>query len=186
MDRGQQLLTPEERKQAATDILSQQLLFLEQLESLLQEQFILHEVARMQIQQSEGKNDTAGSSSDDNFDDLRQLLNLTNEQALELQNAAKNWEEEWNALQTVKESLIAMKDNDWLWNDGCVETADQFLRILHKNQISKFLLWCDHNVEAIEELDCVNARPIDSPTAPGPIFSFGVDSHPGEFLDEEK
>lgn len=179
MDRGQQLLTAEQRKATAADILQQQLVYLDQLETLLQEQFILHEIARMHLNPGEKK-----ESEGDNLDDLKQLLQLSDEQIVELNRASANWEEEWHALQTVKASLRAMKDNDWLWNEGCVETVDQFLNILHKNQISKFLLWCDHNVEAIEELDCVNARHPDN-TDPGPVFYFGVDCHPGgEFFDD--
>lgn len=184
MDRGQQLLTAEQRKTTATDILQQQLVYLDQLESLLQEQFILHEIARMHLNISEKKD-----GEEDNFDDLKQLLQLSEEQIVELHRASANWEEEWHALQTVKASLRAMKDNDWLWNEGCVETVDQFLQILHKNQISKFLLWCDHNVEAIEELDCVNAGRPES-TDPGPVFYFGVDCHPGgengDFFEDDK
>lgn len=199
MDRGQQQLTLEQRKATATGILEQQLQFLEQLENLLQEQFVLHELAETHFRGSCGEDGPGGSGekknpeeeeSVDNLEDLKQLLQLSEDQLVEIRQSSRNWDEEWQALQTVKASLIAMKENDWLWNDGCIETADQFLRILHKNQISKFLLWCDHNVEAIDELDCVNAPVLNRDSenrgvsVVGPVFSFGVDSHPGDFLDD--
>ena len=54
---------------------------------------------------------------------------------------------------------------------------------MHKNQINKLLLWTDHNAEAIDELDIVHAV-AGIPT--GPVFSFGMESHPEGLLDEEK
>lgn len=171
MDRGQQELTPAERCQAATDILTQQLQFLQQLEELMQEQFVLHQVARAVV---------AGESASE-WKDLQDALQLSMEQAQSLVQQANGWEDEWNALMTVKSSLQAMKENDWLWNEGCSEISEQFLSILHKNQISKFLLWADQNAEAIEELDCVH--PINT-VSNAPVFQFGVDSNPNEFMDE--
>jgi hypothetical protein len=70
-----------------------------------------------------------------------------------------------------------MKENDWLSNEGCSNAAEAFLAILHKNQVSNFLLWADHNAEAIDELDSVNAS-YDVPA--GPVFGFGVESMPME------
>lgn len=166
MDRGQQVLTAEERKQAATDILEQQLQYIEMLEEVMQEQYILIHL-----------NDSPELA------DLKEVLQLSESQLQQLSTSASGWEEEWNALQTVKASLRAMKENNFLWNEGCMAIADDFMQILHKNQVSKFLLWADHNVEAIDELDGVNA-PGNVPE--GPLFSFGVNSNPDSLLEEEK
>jgi hypothetical protein len=172
MDRGQQRLTAAERCQAATDILSQQLQFLQQLEDLMQEQYVLQQMALCTV---------TGSESD--WKDLQDTLQLSPEQCQQLVQQSAGWDDEWNALQTVKTSLQAMKENDWLWNEGCSSVADQFLSILHNNQISKFLLWADHNAETIEELDGVHAV---NAVADSPIFQFGVDSNPNEMLDDDK
>lgn len=182
MDRGQQLLSPEERQQAATDILSQQLQFIQQLEDLMQEQYVLYEIARLRVR-------TGGSEAEQQklteveWDDLAEMLQLTDTQCQQLVHESTSWEDEWNALQTVKLSLQAMRDNHWLWNEGCTALTDQFLQILHKNQISKFLVWTDHNAEMIDELDSVHAK---HTVADSPIFQFGIDSNPNELLEDEK
>jgi hypothetical protein len=131
MDRGQQELGAAERRQAAADTLQQQLTFLSQLEELMQEQFVLYQLAA-----------TAGNvENNDELRDLREALQLSDEQIQHLRESSAGWQDEWTALQTVKESLVAMKDNEWLWNDGVATIVDQFMSILHKNQTSKFLLW---------------------------------------------
>lgn len=174
MDRGQQKLTAAERCEAATDILSQQLQFLQQLEDLMQEQYVLQQMATCTLN---------GKGENSEWKDLQETLQLSPEQCHQLIQQSAGWEDEWNALQTVKASLQAMKDNNWLWNEGCSSIADQFLSILHNNQISKFLLWADHNAETIEELDAVHAV---NAVADAPIFQFGVDSNPNEMLEDEK
>ena len=166
MDRGQQVLDAAQRKSAAVGVLQQQLQFVEMLEELMAEQYVL--------QQLKDSNE---------FDDLKESLQLSDEQLQKLSDASSGWEEEWAALQTVKASLTAMKENDWLWNEGVTQVAEQFMSILHKNQVSKMLLWTDHNSEAIDELDMVNAA---SSVPNGPVFSFGVDSNPEGVVDEEK
>jgi len=166
MDRGQQVLTAEERRQAAADILQQQLDYLNMLEELIQEQFILQK-----------------ARDHPELQDLKEALGLTPQQLDQLAQAHSGWEEEWEALQTVKASLQAMKDNNWLWNTGCLSIVEEFMSVLHKNQISKFLLWADHNVEAIDELDGVNAP---STVPQGPVFHFGVNSNPDGVLEEER
>lgn len=166
MDRGQQVLTAEERRQAAADILQQQLDYLNMLEELIQEQFILQK-----------------ARDHPELQDLIESLGLTPQQLDQLAQAHSGWEEEWEALQTVKASLQAMKDNNWLWNTGCLSIVEEFMSVLHKNQISKFLLWADHNVEAIDELDGVNAP---SSVPQGPVFHFGVNSNPDGVLEEER
>lgn len=167
MDRGQQVLDTAERKQASHDLLQQQLQMVDMLEGIMAEQYALYQAA----------------SSANGMEDLKAELQLSEEQCRELQESAAGWEEEWSALQTLKSSLEALKENDWLWNDDVTSVAEQFMAILHKNQISKFLLWTDHNSEAIDELDGVHAPP----TIPGgPIFSFGVDSHPEGAMGDDK
>jgi hypothetical protein len=167
MDRGQQVLTTEERKQTATDILEQQLEYIGMLEEMMQEQYVLQHLPQDPALEQE----------------LRAVLGLTDQQVQQLATASTGWHDEWDALQTVKTSLQAMKDNNWLWNDGCTAVAEEFMSLLHKNQISKLLLWADHNVEAIDELDVVNAP---SQVAQGPVFHFGVNSSPEGLLDEER
>jgi len=169
MDRGQQVLTAEQRKEAAADILDQQLQYIELMQEVMEEQFVLQQLAR-----------TGGGGE---LDDLKQALQLSPEQQQQLADSANGWEEEWQALQLVKASLQAMKDNNWLWNEGSSQVAEEFMSILHKNQIQKFLLWADHNVEAIDELDMVNA-PTQVPQ--GPVFHFGVNSNPEGILEEER
>jgi hypothetical protein len=169
MDRGQQKLTVPERHEAAKEILQQQWQFVKQLEELMQEQWVLQQVA----------------SGTGEWPELQDTLQLSNEQCQQILEQAAGWHEEWNALQTVKTSLQAMKDNNWLWNEGCSTITDQFLSILHSNQISKFLLWADHNSEAIEELEGVHAIPV---VADAPVFQFGMDNNPNsaaDLMDEE-
>jgi hypothetical protein len=166
MDRGQQKLSVTERHQAATDILQQQLQFIEQLEELMQEQFVLHQVAQATLQ----------GSSDHEWKDLQETLQLSPDQCQQIMDQSTGWQEEWNSLQTVKTSLQAMKENNWLWNEGCSAITDQFLSILHSNQIS----------EAIEELDGLHAIPV---VADAPVFQFGMDNNPNaaaDGMDEEK
>ena len=81
-------------------------------------------------------------------------------------------ENEIEALETVVSSLQAMLENKWLLNEGVQNIVDQFTSILHKNQLSKFLLWTDANMEAIDQLDHVNVQPLQG----APLFSFGVES----------
>jgi hypothetical protein len=177
MDRGQQKLTSVERNQAATDILQQQLQFIQQLEDLMQEQYVLQQVAQLTL-----NGDVDGTNWNE-WKDLKDIMQLSPDQCQKIINQHAGWDNEWQALQTVKSSLIAMKDNNWLWNEGCASITDQFMSILHSNQISKLLLWADHNSEAIEELDSVHAMNIVSDT---PIFQFGMDNNPTEYLDDER
>lgn len=157
MDRGQQVLDAAQRKQSARDILQQQLQVVDMLQDLLSEQYVLF------------------SLQDSNeFDDLKETLQLTESQLQQLASSKAGWREEWDALQTIKASLTAMRDNDWLWNEGVTQVAEDFMNILHANQISKFLLWTDHNAEAIDELDMVNAGSVN-----GPVFAFGTEQGGG-------
>ncbi|EEC47850.1 predicted protein [Phaeodactylum tricornutum CCAP 1055/1] len=166
MDRGQQVLTVAERQEAAKDILSQQLQVVEMLEDLLSEQYVLHSL-----------------EDSPEFEDLKQTLQLSDEQLQHLTNAKSGWEDEWEALQTVKTSLTAMKEHDWLWTEGVTTVAEQFMSILHANQVSKFLLWTDHNAEAIDELDHLHSS---STVASGPVFCFGAENNSEGMMDEQE
>jgi hypothetical protein len=166
MDRGQQVLETPQRQQIARDILQQQLQMVQMLEDIMTEQYVLYQL----------KDSTE-------FDDLKQELQLSQSQLEQLSMGQVGWEDEWAALQTLKSSLTAMHENTWLWNEGVTSVTDQFLAIFHKNQISKFLLWTDHNSEAIDDLDGLYP-PNGVPS--GPVFSFGVDSHPEGSIDEDK
>jgi len=166
MDRGQQVLTFEQRHEAATSLLDQQLQWVEMLEEIMMEDYVLQNVRNGE------------------FAELRDILGLDEEQLNQIEMSKVGWEEEWAALQTLKASINAMRENDWLWNESVSAIAEQFMSILHKNQVSKFLLWADHNAEAIDELDGVNAYP---GTPNGPVFTFGVENQPGEnYGDEDK
>ena len=57
-------------------------------------------------------------------------------------------------------------------DEGVDEVASQFTSILNPSQLSKFLLWTDHNADAIEKLDYVN---VGVGVENGPVFEFGVD-----------
>jgi hypothetical protein len=166
MDRGQQVLTVAERQEAAKDILSQQLQVVEMLEDLLSEQYVLHSL-----------------EDSPEFEDLKQTLQLSDEQLQHLTKAKSGWEDEWEALQTVKTSLTAMKEHDWLWTEGVTTVAEQFMSILHANQVSKFLLWTDHNAEAIDELDHLHSS---STVASGPVFCFGAENNSEGMMDEQE
>lgn len=193
MDRGQQALTKAERQAAAQDILRQQLEFVELLEQLMQEQNVLHQLGVAHTASSTGATAmdhdgataatiTPASPHDALWLELQRELQLTPDQLRQLAQAQSGWDEEWAALQTVKQSLQAMVSSNWLWNEGCTAICDEFLGLLHKNQISKFLLWADANVESIDELDGVNAP---SQVPQGPVFCFGVNNNPESLLEEE-
>lgn len=166
MDRGQQVLSFKERHEAACCLLDQQLQWIEMLEEIMMEDYVLQNVRNGE------------------FAELRDILGLDDEQLDQIEGSKVGWEEEWAALQTLKSSITAMRENDWLWNESVSSITEQFMGILHKNQISKFLLWADHNAEAIDELDGVNAY---SGMPNGPVFAFGVENQPVEtYCDEEK
>jgi hypothetical protein len=170
IDRGQQDLSVDERQQVARDILDQQLQYIEMLEEGMREQYILYHLH-------------SGENGD--LRDLQEALQLSPDQYVRLAQSAAGWEEEWRALQTVKSSLQAMRNNNWLWNEGCNSIIEGFLSIMNKSQISKFLLWADHNSESIDDLDGINA-PLNDVPADGPVFQFGVNNNPDSLLDSGK
>lgn len=185
MDRGQQALSKQERQDAAIDILRQQLEFVSLMENMMQEQYVLHQVGSLlrDINNSDMETTSHDEASQALLQELVQELQLTPEQMQQLQSTQSGWEEEYSALQTIKQSLQAMITSNWLWNEGSTAVADEFMSVLHKNQVSKFLLWADANGEAIDELDGVNAP---STVPQGPVFTFGIINNPESLLDDEK
>jgi len=162
MDRGQQELSAKERQQAAMDILDQQSAYISQLQQALEEQYTLYQVA---------------TSDGPELEELRNALQLSPEQRQQIKEQHNaGWEEEWAALQTVQESLQAMRHHDWLWNNNSSIT-EPFMSLLHKNQVCKFLQWADHNSDAMDELDGVRASASSEPPH-GPVFTFGIDVTP--------
>lgn len=174
MDRGQQVISSEQRAQQCQDILEQQL---QQMELLRQVQWEQQLLAATSSEHKDDDPEIAEMAAE-----LSDVLELTDEQKGQLQGASKGLDEEMIALDTVFSSLVMMKDNDWLLNQGVQDITDQLTSILHKNQMSKFLLWSDANVEAIDQLDHVHAAPKNAPHPQGPIFTFGVETTP---MDDE-
>jgi hypothetical protein len=168
MERGQQAIQPEQRTGIIQDILKQQMLQVELLKQSQLEQECLAMLA-------------SGEEDDDDMTrELQEILNLNQEQKTELIASSKGLDKEVEALETVSASLQAMQENDWLLNEGVQTITDQFTSILHKNQLSKFLLWTDANVESIDQLDHVQVQPLQT----APIFTFGVETTPGD--DDDK
>lgn len=158
MERGQQAIRPEQRSEIIQDILTQQLQQVELLRQAQMEQQCL-------IMLADGEQDELSK-------ELEGILQLSEAQKENLRLSAKGLENEIEALETVISSLQAMLENKWLLNEGVQNIVDQFTSILHKNQLSKFLLWTDANMEAIDQLDHVNVQPLQD----APVFSFGVES----------
>ncbi|CAB9504331.1 bZIP transcription factor [Seminavis robusta] len=172
MDRGQQVISSEQRAQQCQDILEQQLQQMELLRQVQFEQQLLAQVA--------GENKDEDPELAEMAQELDSILNLTDDQKSQLQETSKGLDDEMTALDTVFSSLVMMKENEWLLNQGVQDITDQLTSILHKNQMSKFLLWADANVEAIDQLDHVHAAPKTAPHPHGPIFTFGVETTPME------
>jgi hypothetical protein len=76
-------------------------------------------------------------------------------------------------LYAIDDCLKSIQDNNWLLDEGVDEISSQFTSILNPAQLSKFLLWSDHNADAIEKLDYVNVGALME--SGGPVFEFGID-----------
>ena len=97
MDRGQQVLDLSERQKEAAALLNQQLEWVHMLEDILMEDYVLHQIA---------DNQTADNPE---IQELAASLQLSPEQLRQVQESKAGWQEEWDALQTVKASLVAMQ-----------------------------------------------------------------------------
>ena len=233
MDRGQQTIDPQKRKELISSILHQQR---EQVRNVMEcqmENMVLGWIAnyhpshhnRQQPQQQQQPQDDdktmsgadagGGTPNDANTNntnttmikkeaddvmdekqeddtqleslamELNEMLQLTPSQKEQLRKTTEGIEEERQAIETVDACLTAMMSNSWLMNHGVEECTEQFTSILNSSQMSKFLLWADHNSEAIDTLDYVNAPPASAPPAQGPVFVFGMDDGPQNDEGEE-
>jgi len=162
MERGQQAIQPDQRATIIRDILNHQM---QQVELLRQAQLEQECLAMLASEEN---------ANDEMVRELQDLLQLSDAQKQELLNSSQGLDKEIEAVETIVSSLQAMQENDWLLNEGVQAITDQFTSILHKNQISKFLLWTDANVEAIDQLDHVQVQPLQG----APIFTFGVETTP--------
>ena len=72
-----------------------------------------------------------------------------------------------------------MLHNSWLMNEGVEACTKEFTSILNTGQMSKFLLWADHNGDGIDALDYVNAPSASDMPSQSPTFVFGMDEGPG-------
>ena len=171
MERGQQPLTAEKRRELISSIVSQQR---EQVANLLDcqlESWMLSELANAQT------GDISGMSRNDPeleelTSELQSVLSLTPEQLSRIQNSSKGYSCEIKDLYAIDDCLKSIQDNNWLLDEGVDEISSQFTSILNPAQLSKFLLWSDHNADAIEKLDYVN---VGATTDGGPVFEFGID-----------
>jgi len=202
MDRGQQVIDSKKRNELITNILTQQQ---EQVRNVMEcqlENMVLGLVARHGVEEnrrginadevSEGTHDVKRKESVENSEqstnkvedqqqmdslvrELNDLLQLSPEQKKKLQDTTEGIEEERRAIEVVDSSLTAMLSNSWLMNEGIEECTKQFTSILNSTQMSKFLLWSDHNSESIDQLDYVNAPVASAQPSQSPVFVFGID-----------
>ena len=206
MERGQQPLSPEKRREMIQSIVAQQR---EQVANLMEcqlENWILGYLASSMLRTGGesgiapgsnpiSDNGNGGCSNNDNSggsvveaknttdfqkdEDLAQLtselqsiLQLTPTQLSRIHQSSHGCAREIHDLHTIDNCLQSILANEWLLDEGVDEVAGQFTSILNPTQLSKFLLWSDHNADAIEKLDYVNVGVgIES----GPVFEFGID-----------
>jgi hypothetical protein len=116
MDRGQQVLDEAaDRKREAASLLAQQLQWVAMLEDVLLEDRVLHELA------------TTETMENPELAQLAATLQLSPSQRESIVESQRGWQEEWEALQTVKASLVALQENEWLWNESVGSVAEQFM-----------------------------------------------------------
>jgi hypothetical protein len=189
MDRGQQKIDSEKRKELITSILAQQR---EQVRNLMDcqlENMTLAWIAQHGdgdeeeggggggLFRNQGEDPSTVAEGNDLASELNQVLQLTPDQKQQLKHSActAGIEEERRSIEVIDQSLTALMSNSWLMNNGIEECTEQFTDILNATQMSKFLLWADHNSEAIDQLDYVNAPPSNAPPSASPTFIFGID-----------
>jgi len=174
MERGQRPLTPDARRELIQSIVAQQQ---EQVQNLLEcqaENWLLTTLGDDASGAPPPAEDgAAGDAALARVQaELRDVLRLTPEQRARLQAASEGCVREVRDLCVLGDCLRSLHDNQWLLDEGVDEVAAQFTSVLNPAQLSKFLLWSDHNAEAIEKLDYVN---VHEGTDDGPVFEFGVD-----------
>lgn len=184
MDRGQQHIPAEKRKELIQSILLQQREQVATIRDVQSEVMMLGLFARYeegkeeQIKSEEGQGDDAAAIAAEEAElarELQELLDITPEQREQLQKTTEGLEEERRAIDTIDSCLEALASNDWLLNSSVEECTDRFMSILNPTQTSKFLLWADNNSEAIDQLDYVKAPPAGAPPVNAPTFYFGME-----------
>ena len=173
MDRGQQVLDTEKRKEILTSLISQQQEQVRTVMDCQEESMILGLVSRYKAQP--GSFDNIDPDFQSLLSELDEVLQLSDDQKKELEMATNGCEDEYRASQTIDNCLTTLLATNWLMNNGIEECTKPFTSILNTGQLSKFLLWADHNSEAIDQLDFVNAPPANAHASKGPIFVFGID-----------
>jgi len=189
MDRGgQQSLSIEERNKLITDILKQQC---DQVDNLLDAQteiMVLHWLTQMQQQNNEYSTDVTQEEKEIQTE-LEEILQLSDTQRAQLSHASEGAHNDYSSITTIQTCLRSLLENEYLVKSELEDVyIEPFMSIFHPSQISKFLLWCDHNSDAIDQLDFVNApQEIDSLDV-GPKFVFGIEEAGvnGNIDDEEK
>lgn len=185
MDRGQQPLPPERRQALIHDILKQQREQVQNIRDVHFEVMLLGWLANQNDGESKESNKEDQADKDTEMGneeeeklamELNKILNLTPEQKEELKKVTETSHDEVKAIDTVDMCLEAMLNNSWIMNHPVEECTQQFMSILNPGQMSKFLLWTDHNSEAIDQLDYVNAPAATAPPAQSPTFVFGTDN----------
>lgn len=183
MERGQQPLTPEKRCELVQIVVAQQR---EQVDNLLEcqlENWLLCNVANGHGNQKTSTSrgfihDSLVDESNHDGDltrvasEIKSILHLTAKQMSLINESSVGCTHEVQDLLTVGNCLQSIHANKWLLDEGVDEVAGQFTSVLNPTQLSKFLLWADHNAEPIDKLDYVNAF---SGVGNGPTFEFGVD-----------
>ena len=181
MERGQQPLTPESRKELIQSIVTQQK---EQVTNLLDcqmENWMLSCLADTILSSSDGGDQNSASGANNTAQDeemneltneLQSILQLTPDQLTRIQQSSHGITREIQDLNTVDQCLDSILSNQWLLDEGVDEVASQFTSILNPSQMSKFLLWTDHNADAIDKLDYVN---VGVGLENALVFEFGVD-----------
>mmetsp|Transcript_36284 Transcript_36284/g.78965 ORF Transcript_36284/g.78965 Transcript_36284/m.78965 type:complete len:529 (-) Transcript_36284:501-2087(-) len=180
MDRGQQHVDAEKRRELIRSILAQQREQVQNIRECQLENMVLGWVARRgedeeQEKMADPEDEAAAAEEAELARELQDLLALSPEQKARLRKTTEGLEEERRAIDTVDACLEAMAANSWLLNAGVEECTDKFMSILNPTQTSKFLLWTDNNSEAIDQLDYVKAPPADAKPANTPIFYFGLE-----------
>lgn len=180
MERGQQDLPAEARSKFIKEILSQQQEQVEYLMEAQRESMMLSWFSRYKEKDGEQQNDDNLTPEQENEEaeiakELNEILQLTPAQKVQMRKATEGADEEYRALTSIHICLSALKKNDWLMNGGVEECTNAFTSILNPQQFNKFLIWTDHNSDAIEQLDYINASPSGTSPANLPIFQFGVD-----------
>lgn len=182
MERGQQNLGVEERRELIVSILSQQREQIANLKEAHLETMMLTWGAKV----SQGEIDVEDQSEEAMLAaELEEVLKLTPEQKRFLGDMDTG-EEERKAISTVDVCLEAMMNNTWLMNHGVEESTEQFASILNPAQMSKFMIWTDQNSDSIDCLDYVHAPPAAAPPAQSPVFLFGTDQAEDENQDQRQ